>query len=52
LKPEYIDKLRGITTYNPPEWLLKERAKRKTLEEYPEITAEELAKHNTTENAW
>lgn len=52
LNQEYIEKLRQIPTYNPPEWVHKMRRERKPLSELKPITVEELAQHKEGDDVW
>ncbi len=52
LKPDYIEKLKQLPTYTPPDFVLKMRENRKALSEYEAVTIEELAKHKSEDDIW
>ena len=45
LREDYINALRKLPFYSPPDDVLAMRRRRKKMEEYPEVTLEELQKH-------
>ncbi len=52
LKPEYVDKLKAMPTYNPPEFLIEMREGRGQLSDYKAISLEELSRHTKVEDNW
>ena len=53
LKESYISKLEKIETHKAPDWVLELRKKHiPKIQDLPEVTLAELAKHTETGDVW